>query len=151
MAAKGRLTKSISMKLRVFFLSVCLCAMLAACSSGSNEDVVIDKEAFANDVTNPVDANFELYSTSNLWTFIKLDTRTGQMWQVQYDVKGDNRMEVVLNGTPFAQGENAKSGRFGLYPTQNMFTFIMLDRNDGRTWQVQWSIEESNRMVLPIN
>ena len=60
-------------------------------------------------------------------------------------------MEVVLNGTSFVQGKNAQSGRFGLYPTQNMFTFILLDRNDGRTWQVQWSIEESNRMVLPIN
>ena len=150
MAAKGRLAKSISMKLKVIFLSVCLCAMLAAWSSGNDEKTSVDEEKTAKNVSL-VDANFELYSTSNLWTFIKLDTRTGQMWQVQYDVKGDNRMEVVLNGTSFAQGENTQSGRFGLYPTQNMFTFIMLDRNDGRTWQVQWSIEESNRMVLPIN
>lgn len=124
--------------------------MLAACSSGNDEKTSVDEEKTAKNVVL-VETNFELYPTSNLWTFIKLDTRTGQMWQVQYDVKGDNRMEVVLNGTSFAQGENAQSGRFGLYPTQNMFTFILLDRNDGRTWQVQWSIEESNRMVLPIN
>ena len=150
MVAKGRLTKSISMKLKVIFFSACLCAMLAACSSGNDEKTSVDEEKTAKNVVL-VETNFELYPTSNLWTFIKLDTRTGQMWQVQYDVKGDNRMEVVLNGTSFAQGENAQSGRFGLYPTQNMFTFILLDRNDGRTWQVQWSIEESNRMVLPIN
>lgn len=124
--------------------------MLAACSSGNDEKTSVDEEKTAKNVVL-VETNFELYPTSNLWTFIKLDTRTGQMWQVQYDVKGDNRMEVVLNGTSFAQGENAQSGRFGLYPTQNMFTFILLDRNDGRTWQVQWSIEESSRMVLPIN
>ena len=138
------------MKLKVIFLSVCLCAMLAACSSGNDEKTSVDEEKTAKNVAL-VEANFELYPTSNLWTFIKLDTRTGQMWQVQYDVKGDNRVEVVLNGTSFAQGENAQGGRFGLYPTQNMFTFILLDRNDGRTWQVQWSIEENNRMVLPIN
>ena len=32
---------------------------------------------------------FKLFSTQNMWTFIKLDTQTGQMWQVQYSVKGD--------------------------------------------------------------
>lgn len=27
---------------------------------------------------------YKLFPTENLWTFIKLDTRNGRMWQVQY-------------------------------------------------------------------
>ena len=39
---------------------------------------------------------FQLFPTTNMWTFIKLDTRNGRMWQVQYDIQGDDRMEVIL-------------------------------------------------------
>ena len=42
----------------------------------------------------------------------------------------------------------AKNGRFKLYPTGNMYNFIMVDVIDGRTWQVQWSTKESERLVL---
>lgn len=35
-------------------------------------------------------------------------------------------------------------GRFTLYPTQNVFTFILLDQIDGRMWQVQWSTKAEN-------
>ena len=44
----------------------------------------------------------------------------------------------------------AQNGRFKLYPTGNMFNFIMVDVIDGRTWQVQWSTEENKRLVLRI-
>ena len=47
--------------------------------------------------------------------------------------------------------EEEKNGRFFLYPTQNVWNFILLDQLDGRVWQVQWSIEEKNRMVIRIN
>ena len=38
-----------------------------------------------------------------------------------------------------------------LYPTQNMWTFILLDQTDGRTWQVQWSTDYESRGILPIS
>lgn len=41
--------------------------------------------------------------------------------------------------------------RFKLFPTQNIYNFILLDKIDGKTWQVQWSFDEANRAVLPIN
>ncbi len=41
----------------------------------------------------------------------------------------------------------AQNGRFKLYPTGNMFNFIMVDVIDGRTWQVQWNVDEENRVV----
>ncbi len=137
------------MKCKVLILSVLFCALTVACTSGQkSEEMKVTEVAVKNDV--PCDVNFELYETTNMWTFIKLDTRTGQMWQVQYDVSGDNRVEVVLNPTPFVQSNDLVDGRFALYPTKNMFTFILLDREDGRTWQVQWSIDEEKRLVLPI-
>ena len=83
---------------------------------------------------------FKLYPTDNMWTFIKLDTRSGKMWQVQYSVKGDDyRFEIPLNTTVLAT--DSTNGRFELYPTQNMFNFILLDKTGGETWQVQWSTE----------
>lgn len=93
---------------------------------------------------------FKLYPTDNMWTFIKLDTRNGKMWQVQFSVKGDDyRFEMPLNTTPLTT--DSTNGRFELYPTQNMFNFILLDRIEGVTWQVQWSTEPENQAVIPIN
>lgn len=92
---------------------------------------------------------FKLYPTDNMWTFIKLDTRNGKMWQVQFSVKGDDyRFEMPLNMTVLAA--DSTNGRFELYPTQNMFNFVLLDRIGGATWQVQWSTEPENQAVIPI-
>ena len=40
-----------------------------------------------------------------------------------------------------------KNGRFKLYPTDNTYNFIMVDVTDGRTWQVQWNIDEDKRLI----
>lgn len=94
--------------------------------------------------------SYRLFKTTNLWTFIQLDTSTGKMWQIQYDTKGDNRGGTVLNDVNLAKDKELKPGRFTLYPTENMWTFILLDQIDGNTWQVQWSFEKANRFVIPI-
>ena len=95
---------------------------------------------------------FKLFSTQNMWTFIKLDTQTGLMWQVQYSVNEDEeRFEYDLNHNPLITTDKKVNGRFELYPTQNIYNFILLDRIDGKTWQVQWSFDEENRAVIPIN
>lgn len=39
---------------------------------------------------------------------------------------------------------------YQLFPTQNMWTFILLDQIDGRMWQVQWSMKEDSRFVIQI-
>lgn len=91
-----------------------------------------------------------LFPTENMWTFIKLNTRNGQMWQVQYDVEGDNRFEIYLNFVPLVSKEKEVNGRFNLYPTQNVHTFILLDQLDGKMWQVQWSMEAKERLIIPI-
>lgn len=93
---------------------------------------------------------YKLFSTQNIWTFIKLNTRNGQMWQVQYDTKGDNRIETFLNLSPLVSKEKEINGRFTLHPTQNIYNFILLDQIDGKVWQVQWSLEFENRLIWPI-
>ena len=95
--------------------------------------------------------NYQLFPTQNIWTFIKLDTRNGKMWQVQYSVGEENRMEAVLNSIPLAFGNQELAGRFTLYPTQNIYNFILLDQINGSVYQVQWSMKEENRGVIPIN
>ena len=94
---------------------------------------------------------YELFKTQNMWTFLKLNTKNGIITQVQYSINDDNRGEVVLNFLPLAIGENAVPGRFTLYPTENMWTFIMVDQIDGRLWQVQWSQKENNRGIIPFD
>ena len=41
-------------------------------------------------------------------------------------------------------------GQFKLYPTKNMYNFLMVNTITGTTWQVQWSTEEEERMVFLI-
>lgn len=96
---------------------------------------------------------YVLYPTDNMYTFIELDSATGKLWQVQYSTKGDDyRFKTLISWVDRREkGNNTYTpGRFVLYKTQNMYNFIMVDSLTGRTWQVQWSMDYDNRMVLPI-
>lgn len=92
---------------------------------------------------------YRLFATRNMYTFIKLNTRNGQMWQVQWNMEIDKRFESILSGISRVNEDGEKNGRFFLYPTTNIYTFILLDQINGRTWQVQWG-KESERLVIPI-
>ena len=74
------------------------------------------------------------------------------MWQLQYSVNDDKgRFEYDLNPNALVGDDKKVNGRFELCPTQNIYNFILLDKIGGKTWQVQWSFDEENRAVLPIN
>lgn len=92
---------------------------------------------------------YRLFSTRNLYTFIKLNTRNGQMWQVQWGTESRYRFESILSDVSRVSKDEERSGRFFLYPTSNIYNFILLDQIDGRTWQVQWG-KADERMVIPI-
>ena len=100
-------------------------------------------ETASSDNTQNQESNehaiYRLFPTQNMWTFIKLNTRNGQMWQVQYDVQGSDRFETALNLESLVIKEKEATGRFTLYSTQNIWTFILIDQLDGRTWQVQYT------------
>ena len=118
--------------------------------------------AFAQTQTTPTgtvqqkqvseNAIYQLFPTKNFWTFIKLDTRNGKMWQVQFSLKEDgSRGEVILNSLPLVEEGKEVKGRFTLYPTLNDYNFLLLDQIDGYVYQVQWSMEKKTRGVFPIN
>mgnify|MGYP001777636544 FL=1 len=99
---------------------------------------------------------YKLYPTENMWNFIKLDTRTGKMWMVQFSLESDKRFEYGLsernlatwslfNGDLPNNGEI--TGRFELHATENTYNFLLLDRIKGRVYQVQWSFDEDERFV----
>ncbi len=73
------------------------------------------------------------------------------MSQVQWSNKGSEyRYEATLSNVSLVNKEEEKNGRFFLYPTTNIYNFILLDQLDGRTWQVQWAAEEKDRVVIRI-
>lgn len=96
-------------------------------------------------------ARYKLYPTANMWIFLKLDTRNGRIWQVQWAFEEDKRFEVALSLYPIAWKNEEVNGRFILYPTTNNYNFIMLDQIKGKTYQVQWSQEPDKRIVVPID
>ncbi|WP_431242103.1 hypothetical protein ACQ9BO_19510 [Flavobacterium sp. P21] len=104
----------------------------------------------SQNISTDSNVEYRLFSTKNLYTFIKLNTKNGQMWQVQWSTKG-NESEAPLSLTKRVIKDDEKNGRFFLYPTTNIYNFILLDQIDGRVWQVQWSAEAKDRIVLPIN
>ena len=92
------------------------------------------------------------------YNFLKLNTATGQINQVQWSTEENNRFETYINPTTLVEYEggfdtwnNLPAGRFKLYPSENIYTFLLLDKEDGRTWQVQWSLEGEKRFIIPIN
>lgn len=91
--------------------------------------------------------NYLLYPTTNIYTFLKLDTRNGKIWQVQYSMD-ENEFEVVLNSRQLVY--DGKPGQFALYPTTNNWTFILLDTINGDVWHVQWSQDADKRGLFHI-
>ena len=100
---------------------------------------------------SPGNPKHRLFATSNMYTFLELDTATGLIYQVQWGMEPGYRHFTFLNGKSLLpEGEEPKPGRFFLYPTSNIYTFILLDQVSGNTWQVQWSMDAEERMVAPI-
>jgi hypothetical protein len=106
---------------------------------------------YASEIQNP-NAIYEMYKTENIYHVLKLNTRTGQITQVQIGVGKDGwAMENTVNSKSLVPAEEEQNGRFALYPTGNMYNFVLLDRISGKVWQAQWSTKPENRGILPIN
>ncbi len=129
---------------KLFILICILLSVLTSCNQADNKPVQPQKQEIKENV------RYKMFPTENIWTLLKLDTRNGKIWQVQYSVDNNYRGEVVLNDKTLISDDVAENGRFTLYPTKNMYNFILLDQIDGRIWQVQWSIEDENRGMIPM-
>ena len=130
------------MKRLICLFIVCFFGVLAFCQE--NQMTALGQD-------NP-SASYRLFPTTGTWTFLKLNTEDGRIWQVQYhSFTNEPPFETYLNQIPLATGSDKKPGRCTLYPTENDWTFILLDTISGSTWKVQWSQKAENRSIIPIS
>lgn len=92
-------------------------------------------------------SRYKIYKTENIYNLLKLDTWTGRIEQVQWGLHGDYEGTMVVNGVDLSWFNDSC---FELYPTHNMYQFILLDKADGRTWHVQWGHKDSERWIRRI-
>lgn len=87
---------------------------------------------------------YRLYPTQNIHNQLRLNTKTGAITQIQDDGQSWTICTDILQGS--------KANRYCLYETENMWTFIMLDKYTGKTWQIQYSIDGPDyKFAEPIN
>jgi hypothetical protein len=127
---------------KLLFLSI-LALTTVSTFAQSTSDVPIQNISTDSNVV------YRLFATRNMYTFIKLNTRNGQMYQIQWGTESKYRFENTLSDISLVNQDEEKNGRFFLYPTTNIYNFILLDQMDGRTWQVQWG-KEADRMITRI-
>lgn len=130
---------------KILLITFLLFFALTSCKQSDTKQTVSTKQEIKENV------RYRMFPTENIWTFLKLDTQSGKIWQVQYSIDNNYRGEIELNSKALVSGEVLENGRFTLYPTKNMYNFILLDQIEGKMWQVQWSIDEENRVVIPIS
>lgn len=104
--------------------------------------------AYQDYAMEPERGRYKMYQTENLYNLLKLDTATGRIEQVQWSLKDSEEMTVTINYSYLSY--TGKIGTFELYPTKNMYQFILLDTTDGRTWHVQWGTESKKRWIKRI-
>lgn len=110
------------------------------------------KESIDNQVQNDrCYDRYKLYPTQNTYNFIRLDTRTGIMHMIQWSLEDGKEGSYALNSKSLVNDWNDYGcGSFELYPTQNMYQFILLNKVDGRQWHVQWGFESTKRWIRRI-
>lgn len=93
---------------------------------------------------------FKLYPTQNIYTFLLLDTMTGKIEQVQWSLDVNKEGSIIINNDDLSYGLGINSRCFELYPTQNMYQFILLNKINGYKWHVQWGNKEGERWIRRI-
>lgn len=86
-----------------------------------------------------------------MYNFLELDTATGRIQQVQWSLDEQKEGSVVINNVDLSFGIGHDSGSFELYPTDNIYQFILLDKTDGRKWHIQWGVESNKRWIRNID
>lgn len=88
---------------------------------------------------------YEFFQTKNYHNQLRLNTKTGEIYQVQDD---GGSWIICSHVTP----SSTIPYRYWLYPTRNMWTWILVDLFTGKIWQCQYSVESSGgQFAIPIN
>ena len=97
----------------------------------------------------PLKGRYKLYPTENIYTLLELDTQTGKIKQVQWSLDSENEGTMIINAEDLSFGLY-DPGAFELYPTKNMYQFILIDTILGRKWHVQWGDSDNKRWMQRI-
>ncbi|WP_146202323.1 hypothetical protein [Dyadobacter jejuensis] len=94
---------------------------------------------------------FRIYPIPDPRYFLKLNTRTGQIWPIAFDEKVTKQLEATSKGEPLVNIQNEVDNRFALYPTQNTWVYLLLDQINGKMWQMEWHIKTKKAEMTPLN
>lgn len=100
---------------------------------------------FQQDMSAP----YRVFPTTNINTLLVLGTADGRLYQVHPGI-GENALEGVqtLNARDLSpDGEPKTPNRFTLYPTKNIFSFLLVDQINGKFWRIQWNYDENKRFI----
>ena len=142
------------MKRLLFLLAFAMC--ISVCDVSAQQRVQLDSIAMKQlqDIHTTVKAatpRYKMYPTENFHILLKLDTATGKVWMVQFSLSDTDSMVVPVDNTSLLYSwEEAVAGRYELYPTKNMYNFILLDTQNGYMFQVQWHTNLDKRIIVPI-
>lgn len=106
------------------------------------------KELINQRLINNESNRYKIYPTENIYILIKLDTQTGRIDLIQWSLKSEKEFSATLNSVDLSLYEGLNS--FELYPTKNMYQFILLDKATGRNWHVQWGTKSSEMWIRRI-
>lgn len=139
-------------------LSIVVLTTLMASGNVSAQNRAAIQDSLLNEITEVVNKlnnrlnsydKYKLYPTKNLYTFLRLNTKTGQIDQVQWSLDEDEEMYITINDEDFSYGYD-ELGIFELYPTENMYQFILLMKSTGYMWHVQWGNDQKHRWIRRI-
>lgn len=102
------------------------------------------------EINTSLKERYKLYQTENIYTLLQLDTKTGMIEQVQWSLESKNEGSFTINSDDLTYGYGYGSGSFELYPTKNMYQFILIDKTNGKKWHVQWGMESGKRWIRRI-
>ena len=102
------------------------------------------------EINTSLKERYKLYQTENIYTFLQLDTKTGMIEQVQWSLDSDNEGSVTINSDDLTYGFGYGSASFELYPTKNIYQFILIDKTSGKKWHVQWGMKSNERWIRRI-
>jgi len=131
--------------------TVAICGLALALTSAASVSAAAQSPQRERPVAAPVRPNtrYTLTPTQNIWTSLLLDSSTGRIWQVHFALNDSSFAgRLAINADSLVPPAGAHVGRFALQETHNIFTFLLLDQDDGRVWHVQWSNDEDKRGIM---
>ena len=145
--------KKLTIIFYLFLIPLCVFAQNESSISHTktvNDSTLIKIHAIVEDIDFRMHGldRYKLYPTENIYNFLQLDTMTGKIEIVQCSLDDDKEGSATLNNEDLSLGTGC--GTFELYPTKNIYQFLLLDKVTGRRWHVQWGFESSKRWIKRI-